>query len=264
MWIWQCYILLIISITVKRSNSYLSLVSFVGHKPIRISTVSDTGRNHFVSMSAIHHRHNRRYLKLQLSKQDDSDNDIESITDNESNIQSIMSIENKNKLVVDPEANNNNIDSNNSNDNDTLNLTPQYITLALLLLIFSSNQWCRQAIYYLCNFGNNGNSFLHMNIDLNFNSEMYAFLASFAFTAIFSVFSLLAGNFADKYNRKNIIVISCFVWSIVTLLQSQTTSFYQLVPLRIILGMSQAFFNPAAYTLLSDIFPKNLVGKNII
>lgn len=33
------------------------------------------------------------------------------------------------------------------------------------------------------------------------------------------------------------------------------------MPLRAIIGASQAFFNPAAYTLLSDIFPKKMIGS---
>lgn len=34
-----------------------------------------------------------------------------------------------------------------------------------------------------------------------------------------------------------------------------------MVPLRAIIGASQAFFNPAAYTLLAEIFPKKIIGS---
>jgi hypothetical protein len=34
-----------------------------------------------------------------------------------------------------------------------------------------------------------------------------------------------------------------------------------LVPLRSIVGASQAFFNPAAYTLIAEIFPKKMIGS---
>lgn len=37
--------------------------------------------------------------------------------------------------------------------------------------------------------------------------------------------------------------------------------FNELIPLRAIIGASQAFFNPAAYTLLSEIFPKKIIGS---
>ena len=34
-----------------------------------------------------------------------------------------------------------------------------------------------------------------------------------------------------------------------------------MIPLRAIIGASQAFFNPAAYTLLAEIFPKKVIGS---
>ena len=37
--------------------------------------------------------------------------------------------------------------------------------------------------------------------------------------------------------------------------------FNELIPLRAVIGASQAFFNPAAYTLLSEIFPKKIIGS---
>lgn len=34
-----------------------------------------------------------------------------------------------------------------------------------------------------------------------------------------------------------------------------------MIPLRALIGASQSFFNPAAYTLIADIFPKSIVGS---
>jgi MFS family permease len=34
-----------------------------------------------------------------------------------------------------------------------------------------------------------------------------------------------------------------------------------LIPLRAVIGASQAFFNPAAYTLIAEIFPKKMIGS---
>ena len=141
------------------------------------------------------------------------------------------------------------------------NLLPSYVALFIILLTFSSNQWSRQALFYLCDFSATADPFKHINSGLSFDKEQYSTLASFWFTAIFATTSLFAGGIADKFSRKNIITLSCFIWSVATLAQSQATSFNQLIPLRIIVGLSQAFFNPAAFTLLSDIFPIELVGR---
>jgi len=77
---------------------------------------------------------------------------------------------------------------------------------------------------------------------------------------VFALVSFFAGNFSDKYDRGLIVALSCAVWSGATALQSQASGFSDLIPLRAIVGGSQAFFNPAAYTLLSDLFPKEKIG----
>jgi MFS family permease len=138
-----------------------------------------------------------------------------------------------------------------------------YGVLAALLLSFTSNQWCRQLINYLCNFSPSAAdmSFNYMNIDLHFDKEFYAALASFAFTAVFATMSLIAGTVADTYDRKLILSLSCLIWSATTFAQSAVTEAWQLIPIRLVLGASQAFFNPAAYTILSDIFPSNMLAS---
>ena len=45
-----------------------------------------------------------------------------------------------------------------------------------------------------------------------------------------------------------------------TALQAFAVDFFPLVPLRAIIGASQAFNNPAAYTIIAEIFPKRMVG----
>lgn len=140
-------------------------------------------------------------------------------------------------------------------------LTFSYVILGMLLVAFASNQWSRQAIYYLCDFTSTADPFKHINQDIGFTKEMYATLASFGFTAVFATVSLFAGSVSDRFNRVNIIILSCISWSIITALHSQAHAYSDLIPLRALLGISQAFFNPAAYTLIADIFPKRLVGS---
>ena len=147
---------------------------------------------------------------------------------------------------------------NNTKEGD---LSYAYTVLAILFIAFASNQWSRQAIYYLCDFSDNADPFRHINADIIFSKEMYASLASFGFTTIFAFVSLFAGSISDQFNRRDVLAISCLAWSIITGLHSQARSFTDLIPLRTLLGVSQAFFNPAAYTLIADIFPQRLVGS---
>lgn len=141
------------------------------------------------------------------------------------------------------------------------NLRNSYAMLLLLFVTFTSNQWARQALYYLCDFSDGASAERHVNIALNFNKEMYATLASLCFTVVFAIGSLFAGGISDTNNRSIVIAVSCATWSAATALQSLATSYYELIPLRALIGMSQSFFNPAAYTLISDIFPAKMVGS---
>jgi len=80
----------------------------------------------------------------------------------------------------------------------------------------------------------------------NFGRLMAVFLWIYAFM------SPLSGVIADRLNRKWLIVGSLFVWSTVTLLMGHSTSFNQLYILRAIMGISEAFYIPAALALIAD------------
>lgn len=149
---------------------------------------------------------------------------------------------------------------NDDGDGKSKDLTYQYIVLGVLFITFASNQWARQAIYYLCDFSASGDPVKHINVALDFNKEQYATLASFGFTIVFAMVSFFAGTISDNYNRSTILSLSCLAWSACTALQGQARTYNDLIPLRASLGASQAFFNPAAYTILSDIFPQKMIG----
>lgn len=103
------------------------------------------------------------------------------------------------------------------------NLPASYVVLAVLLITFASNQWSRQALYYLCDFSNNADPFKHINAAIGFDKEQYASLASFGFTIVFALFSLFAGSASDRYDRNVVAALSCGVWSAATALQSFAT-----------------------------------------
>ena len=103
------------------------------------------------------------------------------------------------------------------------NLNKSYVVLAVLLVTFASNQWSRQALYYLCDFSSNSDPFKHINAAVNFNKEQYASLASFGFTVVFASVSLFAGTVSDRFDRNVVMAASCGVWSISTALQGFAT-----------------------------------------
>jgi len=80
----------------------------------------------------------------------------------------------------------------------------------------------------------------------NFGRLMAVFLWIYAFM------SPVSGIIADRLNRKWLITASLFIWSGVTLAMGYTHTFGQLYVLRAIMGISEAFYVPAALSLIAD------------
>jgi MFS family permease len=80
----------------------------------------------------------------------------------------------------------------------------------------------------------------------NFGLLMAVFLWIYAFM------SPISGIIADRMNRKNMIVCSLFIWSGVTMAMGYATNFDQIYVLRAIMGFSEAFYIPAALSLIAD------------
>lgn len=72
------------------------------------------------------------------------------------------------------------------------------------------------------------------------------------FLWVYALMSPLSGIIADRLNRKWLIVISLFVWSGVTLLMGYARNMDQLYILRAVMGISEAFYVPAALSLIAD------------
>ncbi|KAL9185564.1 hypothetical protein ACHAXT_003341 [Thalassiosira profunda] len=136
------------------------------------------------------------------------------------------------------------------------------LLVAPLLLVYISNQWSRYSISYLVDFSSSdatkaASAFGAMNVDLQFTESQYGLLASTAFTILFALSSLIAGNLADKYNRKILTLGSCAVWTLATLYTSQAQSYEEVLAARVAMGGACAFAVPAAYTLIADNVAKD-------
>lgn len=77
-------------------------------------------------------------------------------------------------------------------------------------------------------------------------------LLTSVFLWIYGLLSPIAGFLADKFNRSKVILVSLFVWSVVTWLTSYATTFEQLLVTRALMGISEACYIPAAMALIMD------------
>ena len=77
-------------------------------------------------------------------------------------------------------------------------------------------------------------------------------LLTAAFLWTYGILSPFAGFLADRYSRSRVIVISLFSWSFVTWLTAHATTYGELLATRVLMGVTEAAYIPAALALITD------------
>lgn len=93
--------------------------------------------------------------------------------------------------------------------------------------------------------------------DLQITDLQFGLLQGLAFTLTFSIFGLIAGALADRFNRRWIIFFSVSVWSLATAACGLAQNFLQLLFARVGVGAGEAGLNPNANSMLADLFPRD-------
>ncbi len=76
-------------------------------------------------------------------------------------------------------------------------------------------------------------------------------LVSAGFLWVYAFASPFAGYLGDKLGRRRVVLFSLVIWSVVTLLTGMARSFGQLLAARALMGLSEAFYIPAALAMIS-------------
>jgi MFS family permease len=72
------------------------------------------------------------------------------------------------------------------------------------------------------------------------------------FKWVYAFLSPIGGYVADRFSRRGTICGSLFVWSAVTWATGQVTTYHELLWARSLMGISEAFYIPAALALIAD------------
>ncbi len=81
--------------------------------------------------------------------------------------------------------------------------------------------------------------------------ELWGFMLG-QFKWVYAVFSLVGGYVADRFSRRLTICGSLFVWSAVTWWTGHVATYRELLWARSLMGLSEAFYIPAALALIAD------------
>lgn len=81
--------------------------------------------------------------------------------------------------------------------------------------------------------------------------ELWGFMLG-QFKWVYAAFSLIGGYIADRFSRRYTICGSLFVWSAVTWWTGHVTTYNELLWTRSLMGISEAFYIPAALALITD------------
>ena len=122
-----------------------------------------------------------------------------------------------------------------------------YYTLAILTTVYSFNFIDRQLLAILQ---------VPIKKELLLSDGQLGLLTGFAFALFYVVAGLPIASYADRSNRRNIVVWSLGIWSFMTALSGFAQNYIQLLLARIGVGIGEAGGSPPSHSMISDIFPK--------
>ena len=97
--------------------------------------------------------------------------------------------------------------------------------------------------------------------DFGLSDTQVSLLAGFAFVLFYVVFGVFIGRLADRSNRKRIIMVGIFFWSLATMTCGLARDFAQLFIARISVGVGEATLGPSATSMISDYFPRERLAR---
>ncbi len=120
-----------------------------------------------------------------------------------------------------------------------------WIAVAVLWVVVMLNYFDRQLLAVLNSSITEGESGIAMT------QGQFGMVTS-AFLIVYAALSPVGGYLADRFSRKFIILCSLVVWSAVTWYTGAASSYEELLVARAAMGISEAFYIPAALALISD------------
>jgi MFS family permease len=95
-----------------------------------------------------------------------------------------------------------------------------------------------------------------IKVDLQLSDTQLGVMTGIAFALFYAVMGIPIARWADRGNRVTIISLTAAIWSAAVAMCGATTSFLQLLLMRVIVGVGEAGCIPPAQSLIADYFPR--------
>jgi MFS transporter, Spinster family, sphingosine-1-phosphate transporter len=130
-----------------------------------------------------------------------------------------------------------------------------WVVVALLWPVALLNYLDRQMLSTIC-------PSIRADIPGIVNDEDFGKLMAI-FMWVYAFLSPVGGFIADKFNRRWTVIGSLFIWSAVTWLTGHAQTYSQMLTFRGLMGISEAFYIPAALALITDFHTGNTRAKAV-
>jgi len=122
-----------------------------------------------------------------------------------------------------------------------------WYALGVLVLVYVLNFVDRQILSILAE---------DIKRDLHLNDADLGFLYGTAFGVFYALFGIPLGRLADNWRRIRLMTLGLSLWSAMTALSGLAVNKAMLSAARVGVGVGEATASPAAYSLISDWFPR--------
>lgn len=94
-----------------------------------------------------------------------------------------------------------------------------------------------------------------MKADLGLTDTQIGFMTGIAFALFYAIAGIYLAHLADTRNRVRILSVSIVVWSAMTALSGAAQTFWQLLLVRVGVGIGEASVIPTANAMIADYYP---------
>jgi MFS family permease len=100
-----------------------------------------------------------------------------------------------------------------------------------------------------------------MKRDLHLSDTQIGMMQGLAFALLYTFLGLPIARLSDRHSRRAIIAAGVFIWSIMAALCGVARTATQLFLARVGVGVGEAALSPAAYSMITDSFPRSKLGS---